>query len=155
MPKFTSPYFAVQLNTRGRMDREPPKKARPMGVDMTELAIARLPRVEDQAFRAFVNGLPCCVCGTPAPSEAAHVRQGMRGGLSRKPDDAGQVVPLCGGCHRTKPGAQHKRGERIWWQNIGIDPITLGAWLYEAYLADDRRTALHAIEQCGGARQHD
>ena len=79
----------------------------------------------DEKHLAFIRALPCVICG--AEAEAAHVRysDASRGkvnpGMSRKDDR--YVLPLCHGCHRTGQEAQHRTGEREWWQGHGIDPI--------------------------------
>lgn len=53
---------------------------------------------------AFVRHLPCLVCGG-YPSEAAHVRARRMWG-AWLPDGAGNIVPLCHGCH----AEQHRIG---------------------------------------------
>jgi hypothetical protein len=133
------------------MDREMPAKVKTILVDKTELAIPQHPRIKDPDFRAWINTLECTICGAKAPLECAHVRFGMGGGLNRKPDDPGRVVPLCVNCHRLGQNAQHgKRGEQVWWQRAGIDPLLLGTWLWEIYTADRKNKvgALAAIAQC-------
>jgi hypothetical protein len=95
-------------------------------------------RVEEVAGRdlpylALVRQLPCLKCGME-PSEAAHVRFasaafGKASGLGRKPDDR-HSVPLCSGCHRLDRDAQHSRGEREFWDSIGINPLIVAEKLY-------------------------
>lgn len=75
---------------------------------------ARIPRKSDKAerqrrspaHRAWVRGHACCVCGTYAGIEAAHVRTGTDGGVGIKPGDR-WVISLCGEHHRQ----QHSIGE--------------------------------------------
>lgn len=95
-------------------------------------------RVEEVAGRdlpylALVRQLPCLKCGME-PSEAAHVRFasaafGKASGLGRKPSDA-HSVPLCSGCHRLDRDAQHNRGEREFWDAIGLNPLLTAQKLY-------------------------
>jgi hypothetical protein len=90
----------------------------------------RQPREKNAKHLALVRLLPCLVCGR-GPSEAAHVRYGdhLRGkpptGIGQKPDDR-WCVPLCFRCHRY----QHTRGERIFWEAQGIDPIAVAIELH-------------------------
>lgn len=87
----------------------------------------------DVGYLAMVRQLPCLKCGSE-PSEAAHVRFasaafGKASGLGRKPDDR-HSVPLCSGCHRLDRDAQHNRGEREFWDSIGINPLIVAEKLY-------------------------
>ncbi len=89
----------------------------------------------DVGYLAMVRQLPCLKCGSE-PSEAAHVRFasaafGKASGLGRKPDDR-HSVPLCSGCHRLDRDAQHNRGEREFWDSIGINPLITAEKLYAA-----------------------
>ncbi len=79
--------------------------------------------------RAFINSLPCVACGRAAPSECAHVRMGTDGGTGYKPADR-FCLPLCEGCHRTGPAAQHTIGEPAFWAERGVDPVDIAARLY-------------------------
>ncbi|ULK98897.1 hypothetical protein [Bradyrhizobium sp. I71] len=49
--------------------------------------------------------------------------------MQKKPDDA-FAVPLCAGCHRLDRDAQHSRGERMFWAEIGINPLLVAQRLY-------------------------
>lgn len=87
----------------------------------------------DPAYLAEVRTLPCLKCGSD-PSEAAHVRFasaafGKASGMQRKPSDA-HCVPLCAGCHRLDRDAQHTRGERMFWAELGINPLLVAQRLY-------------------------
>lgn len=87
----------------------------------------------DAAYLEQVRQLPCLKCGM-APSEAAHVRFssaafGKTSGLGKKPPDSA-AVPLCSGCHRLDRDAQHNRGEREFWNAIGINPLLVAQRLY-------------------------
>lgn len=74
---------------------------------------------------AFVRSLPCCICGMPAPNEAAHIRAGNDGGMGVKPSDR-FTVPLCFNDHRD----QHTVGELAFWSGHGVDPMGLAAHLW-------------------------
>jgi len=89
----------------------------------------------DLPYLALVRQLPCLKCGME-PSEAAHIRFasaafGKASGLGRKPDDR-HSVRLCAGCRRLDRDAQHTRGEREFWDSIGINPLMVAQRLYAA-----------------------
>lgn len=91
------------------------------------------PKGSDPAYLAQLRQLPCLNCGME-PSEAAHVRFasaafGKASGMGRKPPDSA-AVPLCAGCHRLDRGAQHSRGERMFWAELGINPLLVAQRLY-------------------------
>ncbi len=58
------------------------------------------------AHRNFVRGHACCVCGSIAAIECAHVRVGTDGGTGIKPSDR-WCISLCRDCH----SEQHQIGE--------------------------------------------
>lgn len=111
---------------------------------MTEVG-QRQPRIECPAFLAFVRRRPCCACGAPAPSQAAHVRMGCptigkrNAGIGEKPSDR-WAVPLCADCHLDAPDAQHRVGERAFWARVGIDPFALATKLYAQFERRQNRT---------------
>lgn len=78
----------------------------------------------NSAHLTWIRSLPCVICGDSATTEAAHIRfADPRAakpitGMGIKPDDR-WTVPLCGRHHRN----QHSKGERRFWQDMGIDPI--------------------------------
>ena len=74
---------------------------------------------KDYAYRAYLEQQPCCVCGYPRTC-VAHQRYGADGGTSIKPSDS-YGLPLCHACH----DAQHREGERSFWQDRGINPWRL------------------------------
>lgn len=76
-------------------------------------AIPRFKEPHEDAKRlAFIRTLPCVVCFAPPPSEAAHLRLGLAGGIGMKPRDL-WTVPLCHQCHaRSHRGA----GEVAFWR---------------------------------------
>lgn len=81
-------------------------------------------RWRSPAHLAFIRSFACVACYSTIKIEAAHVRLGSGTGMSQKPDDY-RALPLCGGsedgfggCHQL----QHSRGERSFWDLVGIDP---------------------------------
>ena len=101
----------------------------------------REPRVQRPAFLAFVRRRPCCACGAPAPSQAAHVRMSdaatgnVNPGVGAKPDDR-RCVPLCASCHLDAPDAQHRVGERRFWARVALNPYEIAARLYAQFETD-------------------
>ena len=98
----------------------------------------RRPRIRDADYLAFIRRQPCCVCGKPGPSHAAHVRAGYPEagwrptGLGEKPDDR-RTLPLCAFDHLEGPDAQHRGNEREWWRSRGLSPTAVAAAYVEAY----------------------
>lgn len=67
-------------------------------------------RVRSGGYLAHIRKQKCAACGSPPPSQAAHIRTGNEGGTGLKPDDW-LTVPLCHSCHadqESNPGA-------VWW----------------------------------------
>lgn len=106
----------------------------------------RQPRVECPAFLEFVRSHPCCVCGAPPKSQAAHLRMqslewGKREtGKGERPSDR-WANPLCQECHLDGPDSQHKLGEKKFWSQVGIDPFALASALYDQFEKQQRRRA--------------
>lgn len=98
----------------------------------------RQPRIPNKAFLAFVRTKPCCVCGAPPKSHAAHIRMasaehGKREcGKGEKPSDR-FTTPLCATCHLLD---QHRGSERDYWQREGKDPFAIAARLYALFEAE-------------------
>lgn len=96
----------------------------------------RRPRQTAAAHLAFIRSLPSLIPGH-GPVEAAHIRYGDSRyakpptGMGEKPSDK-WCVPLAHDAHM----AQHSRGERQFWEEQGIDPIIVAAFLY-AHSGDD------------------
>jgi hypothetical protein len=83
-----------------------------------------------------IRQLPCTRCGMEPCGEAAHVRLnssafGKRQAIGQKPGDE-WTAPLCRGCHQDDPDSQHRVGEAIFWDRVGINPLLLAKALYEA-----------------------
>lgn len=101
---------------------------------MSELR-QRAPRQRDDAHLRYVRAQRCCIGFCNRPAEAAHIRMacdaiGKRPtGMQEKPDDR-WTVPLCGYHHRTGVGAQHKMGEREFWELAGINPFEIATRLF-------------------------
>jgi hypothetical protein len=93
----------------------------------------RQPPEHDEAHLDFIRSLPCCVCGDPTSTEAAHISYGdpmilKKGrGLGQKEDDR-WTVPLCNRHHRES----HDYGNEVrWWKIVaGLDPIKIAQALY-------------------------
>lgn len=90
-------------------------------------------RDKDDKHLAAVRQCMCLSCGSERDIEAAHVRMSTPGrpnpGIGIKPDDK-HSLPLCAGCHRTRPDAQHEVGEIKFWGALGIDPLVICERLY-------------------------
>lgn len=87
----------------------------------------------DEAYLELIRQLPCLHCGME-PCEAAHVRMasaahGKASGLGKKPPDR-WTLPLCASDHRLARAAQHNRGEREFWDSLGIPALTVCERLY-------------------------
>ena len=102
----------------------------------TAHASLRLRRTRGRAptYLARVRLLPCLCCGLEPCEVAAHVRMqsgafGKHGGMQAKPDDK-WAVPLCDGCHTRDPDAQHRVGETLFWQRVGLNPLLVAERLY-------------------------
>jgi hypothetical protein len=104
---------------------------------MTEIG-QKHPRVRDEKYLAYVRMQPCCVCKSPGPCDAAHIRTASTvynkraTGMQEKPDDR-WCVPLCRpipgvkrGCHKN----QHSVGEMQFWRDLGINPFEIAIKLY-------------------------
>ena len=64
-------------------------------------------RAQDFGLLAeYARGLPCCACGSPAPSDPAHVRSRGAGYHARLANGDGNIIPLCRACHMR----QHSQG---------------------------------------------
>lgn len=106
----------------------------------------RDPREECPAFLAFVRRKPCCVCGAPPPSHAAHVRfsdaatGNENPGVGAKSHDR-RAVPLCPDDHLDGPGAQHRVGsERKFWARVGKNPDEIAARLWGQFVRRSARS---------------
>lgn len=105
----------------------------------------RATRWRSAAHCNFVRSHACCMCGSTAAIEVAHVRLGSGAGMGQKPDDW-MTVSLCGtpgGCH----ARQHREGERTFWRGKAV------ADLIEAFIAASpkRREIEQARrERCNG-----
>lgn len=99
-------------------------------------------RLVDRIYRAWVRRLPCIAGlvkgGCSGPIEAAHLRFSdfaagrANPGMQRKSDDT-WCLPLCRHHHQSD---QHKRSERGFWADLGIDPNALAKALHDAFGRD-------------------
>lgn len=87
------------------------------------MLLPKAPPRADKKRLAYIRTLACISCGAPPPSEAAHIRLGLAGGMGLKPADT-STVPLCDACHRL----QHQIGEVKFWG----EPIRLAKMLHRA-----------------------
>jgi hypothetical protein len=89
---------------------------------------SRIPSEErNPDYLALVRQCPCLRCGQDPAGVAAHLRlnsglHNKRQALGRKPADS-WVTPLCTGCHTNDADAQHRVGELVFWDRIGINPF--------------------------------
>lgn len=88
----------------------------------------------DLSYLAMMRQLPCIKCGLEPCGEAAHVRLTSaafhkRGGIGRKPEER-WALPLDRGCHISDPDALHRRGEYIFWAELGLNPLLICERLY-------------------------
>lgn len=117
--------------------------------------LGRNPRVNDPKHLAFIRTLECLSCGADPAGEAAHLRASSlkhgkpNAGAGAKPDDR-WVLPLCHECHVNGPKAQHRVGERPFWDKLGINPFMV---CEELFAASGNRDAagLITIHARGGA----
>jgi hypothetical protein len=108
---------------RGAQTLAEKKNAPP--IDKSALGFPEPRRVRDRDHIRHVMKQPCLICGR-RPSDPHHLRFAQCRALSRKVSDE-FTVPLCRMHHREL----HRCGdEGSWWQNIGIDPLTVAGALW-------------------------
>jgi hypothetical protein len=84
-------------------------------------------RLRDRGHLKFVSTQPCLACGR-SPSDAHHLKFTQQRALGRKVSDE-FTVPLCRAHHREL----HQRGdERMWWQQLNLDPLPIAQGLWHA-----------------------
>ena len=83
-------------------------------------------RRRDRDHLKFVSTQPCLACGRH-PSDAHHLKFAQRRAMGRKVSDE-YTVPLCRVHHREV----HRRSdERLWWQQLNIDPLQAAQRLWQ------------------------
>jgi len=88
-------------------------------------------RLRDRDHLKFVSTQPCLACGR-SPSDAHHLKFAQGRALGRKVSDE-FTVPLCRAHHREL----HLRGdERIWWQQVNLDPLPVAQRLWQHTRSD-------------------
>ena len=98
-------------------------RSKPGSRDVT--VIGKPIRERDREHLKFVAAQPCLICGR-TPSDLHHIKFAEQRAMGRKVSDR-FAVPICRLHHREL----HRRGnERLWWQNQGIDPLTVAATLW-------------------------
>src|SRR5579872_6382942 len=91
----------------------------------TVMVISKPARERDRNHLRFVAAQPCLVCGR-TPSDAHHIKFAEQRAMGRKVSDK-FTVPVCRLHHREL----HRRGdERIWWDDLRIDPLKIAAALW-------------------------
>jgi ERF superfamily len=109
---------------------------KPATVDKSALTVAAPRRYRDRDHLRHVAKQPCLICGRK-PSDPHHLRYLQPRALGRKASDE-FTVPLCRIHHRLV----HRVGnEAAWWQDAGIDPITVAGKLWKETRVDAGRTA--------------
>jgi hypothetical protein len=100
----------------------------------------------DRDHLRFVAAQPCVVCGR-TPSDAHHIRFAEQRALGRKVSDK-FTVPICRLHHREL----HRCGdERAWWQNQGIEPLTIAATLWaKTHAAPQAETEIGEKDRSAG-----
>ena len=89
------------------------------------------PRAQNPQHLKWLRTLPCIITGLREGTEAAHIRMadaryGKREtGKGEKADDR-WTVPLNYQLHR----AQHSTNERLWWEQMKVDPCRVALALY-------------------------
>lgn len=131
-------------------EREARKIAKAKGRAKREKALTgahgqREPVNRDSAYMSWIHeqGLPCVAClngepinySGPNPIEAAH-QWTVRGPMKGKRAGHDTCVPLCRWHHQLAPTACDK-GQRAFWDRLGIDVADLSAALYRAFKAGD------------------
>jgi hypothetical protein len=90
----------------------------------------------DPAYLAQVRECPCLSCGLDPCGEAAHLRlnsalYNKRQAMAKKSNDS-WVTPLCSSCHVNDRDSQHKVGEEVFWERLGLNPFLACQRLYAA-----------------------
>jgi hypothetical protein len=95
------------------------------GAQLSVTPIGKTLRLRDRDHLKFVSAQPCLACGR-SPTDAHHLKFAQGSALGRKVSDE-FTVPLCRAHHRDL----HRRGdERIWWQQVNIDPLLTASALW-------------------------
>lgn len=94
------------------------------------------PPARDKKYLAAIRRLPCLICGTVPCREAAHVRMSFNT-FGRKPSDY-RTIPMCHRHHMQ----QHERGERDYWNFVGLDPLPIVEELNRAYPDEETMAAI-------------
>jgi hypothetical protein len=114
---------AIPRNLETNSRNNSPPQADPG--ERTVTVIKKPVRERDRNHRRLVASQPCLVCGR-TPSDAHHIKFAEQRAMGRKVSDR-FTVPICRLHHREL----HRRGnERAWWENQGIDPLSIAAALW-------------------------
>jgi hypothetical protein len=115
--------------------------------DQAVIVIGKPVRERDRDHLRFVASQPCLVCGR-TPSDAHHIKFAEQRAIGRKVGDR-FTVPICRLHHREL----HRKGnERVWWQNQGIDALTIAVslWASTHAVAPAEAEIVGARDQSGG-----
>jgi ERF superfamily protein len=127
--------FAARLSQLGEFEPAAPKDPQansrcneqlPSGPGQHTVTVIKKPvRERDREHLKFVAAQPCLVCGR-SPSDAHHIKFAEQRAMGRKVSDR-FTVPICRLHHREL----HRRGnERVWWESIAIEPLSVAAALW-------------------------
>jgi hypothetical protein len=117
--------FAQRLSEVEPAPGSDPKTKRPDNSPEPVRVISRPIPERDRDHLRFVAAQPCLVCGR-TPSDPHHIKFAEQRAMGRKVSDR-FTVPICRLHHREL----HRRGdERAWWQNQGIEPLSVAATLW-------------------------
>jgi hypothetical protein len=101
-------------------------------------------------YLALVRRCPCLGCDHDQKCEAAHVRYMATlqrdikpiTGIGIKPDDL-WALPLCAGCHHR----QHEIGEHVFWDGLGLNPLTIAMDLWGCFSIEQMRAVIFAARE--------
>jgi hypothetical protein len=120
-----TPAIPTQSAKRGSAAIERGVTTGSLPIDKSTLGFPEPRRLRDRDHIRYVMKQPCLICGR-RPSDPHHLRFAQCRALSRKVSDE-FTVPLCRSHHREL----HRCGdEGSWWQNAGIDPLTVAGALW-------------------------
>lgn len=89
--------------------------------------LSTVPRRRDKGHLKYVASQCCVICGRQ-PSDPHHLRFAQPRALGRKVSDE-FTVPLCRMHHRELHRASN---EKIWWGQVGLDPLLIALQLWHA-----------------------
>jgi hypothetical protein len=116
----------VSPNLEISVQNEPSQSSAAEAAVQSGMMLSKTVRRRNRDHLKFVNSQPCLACGRH-PSDAHHLRFAQQRAMGRKVSDE-YTVPLCRVHHRDL----HRRGdERLWWQQLNIDPLPAAQRLWQ------------------------